>query len=75
MKAWTEQITNELSHLAQETKNLHKYIYINDANEKQDVFAGYEQDNVERMREVSRRYDPGRCFQTLGVGGRCKLGV
>jgi hypothetical protein len=63
-----------MSSLAREEGKLHKYIYINDANEKQDVFSGYDKENIEKMREVSRKYDPERVMQKL-QGGGVRLGV
>lgn len=45
-----------------------KYIYQNYASLNQDVFAGYGQENKQRLIDISRRYDPERIFQTLQPG-------
>jgi hypothetical protein len=55
--------------MARQEGKLSKFIYPNDANEKQDVFAGYEEGCVERLRDVSRKYDPERVIQRLQGGG------
>jgi FAD/FMN-containing dehydrogenase len=51
----------------------HRYRYINYCSGWQKPFAGYRQDNVDFMREVSRRYDSEGLFQKACVGG-FKLG-
>ncbi len=69
VRAWTESITDDIGRLAEKDGKLHKSVYVDDANEEQDAFAGYEPENLERMREVSRRYDPEGVFQKLRRGG------
>lgn len=46
------------------------YIFMNDANAKQEVIASYGPENVRKMKEVANRYDPHRVFQQLVTGGR-----
>ncbi|KAK2811602.1 hypothetical protein FQN50_001944 [Emmonsiellopsis sp. PD_5] len=41
------------------------YIYLNYASKYQDVFAGYGQANLDKMRKISKKYDPAQVFQTL----------
>ena len=45
------------------------YKYINYADGSQDVYGGYETEYLERMREVSRKYDPSGVFQKSMPGG------
>ncbi|KAI0099191.1 hypothetical protein GGR51DRAFT_535828 [Nemania sp. FL0031] len=43
--------------------------FMNDANYKQNVFAGYGSVNVQRLRRISRQYDPFQVFQNLQNDG------
>ena len=45
------------------------FIYMGDAGETQNPWAGIPQTNVQRLRAVSRTYDPDRVFQLLNYGG------
>lgn len=69
VRGWTEAITQEICQLAEKKGRLHKFVYLNDANETQDGFASYEPGVLEKMREVSMKYDPDGIFQTLRKGG------
>ncbi|KAL8772550.1 MAG: hypothetical protein Q9209_002211 [Squamulea sp. 1 TL-2023] len=46
----------------------HRYIYQNYASLKQNVFAGYGEENQRRLIEISRKYDPDQVFQILQPG-------
>lgn len=46
----------------------HRYIYQNYANLNQKVFAGYGETNLQRLREVSKKYDRDGVFQDLQPG-------
>jgi hypothetical protein len=48
---------------------LHPYKYIGYAEMHQEVFQGYGGENVEFMKTVSQKYDPGQMFQNLMRGG------
>lgn len=45
-----------------------RYVYQNYASLDQDVFAGYGEDNKERLIEISKKYDPEQVFQELQPG-------
>lgn len=45
------------------------FVYLNDANGQQDVFAGYPAENVERLNEIRAKYDPDMVFTNLMPGG------
>lgn len=64
-----ERVTDEMQAIAKQAGKLSKFVYINDANEKQDSYKTLEPSNLERLREVSRRYDPEGVFQRLRQGG------
>jgi hypothetical protein len=44
------------------------FLYQNYAGQEQDVFASYGQENLERLREVGRKYDPSGVWQKLQPG-------
>ena len=46
-----------------------EYIYLNYADFWQDPIVGYGEENVERLRAVSRKYDPEAVFQKRVPGG------
>lgn len=62
----------ELRRLATEKGLLHRYIFTNYAYWKDNVLAGYGEESLERMKGVSRKYDPDGMFQ-VGVPGGFKL--
>ena len=45
------------------------FLFMNDASRDQDPLASYGSINVEKLRAVSRKYDPSQLFQTLQNGG------
>jgi hypothetical protein len=51
-----------------------RFLYQNYAEQEQDVFSGYGQENLERLREASRKYDPSGVWQKLQPG-YFKLGL
>lgn len=46
----------------------HRYMYQNYADGEQDVFAGYGEENRERLREIQKKYDPEGVFSKLQPG-------
>lgn len=47
-----------------------EYVFMNDANAKQEVIKGYGRENVGRLWLVAKRYDPAGVFQRLVPGGQ-----
>lgn len=45
------------------------WIYLNDADKGQDVFAGYPAENVQALQRIRSKYDPDRVFTDLMPGG------
>jgi hypothetical protein len=45
------------------------WIYLNYADGSQDPLGSYGKDSVERIRQVAAKYDPGKVFQDLCLGG------
>lgn len=69
-----EALVAEFRRLASEKGLLHRYIFTNYAYHKDDVMAGYGEESLQRMRSVSKKYDPEGLFQK-GVPGGFKLSV
>ena len=46
-----------------------RFLYLNYALQSQDPIAGYGTESVAHLRNMSRKYDPGRVFQKLVPGG------
>lgn len=54
---------NSLEHM------ISPWIYLNDADKGQDVFAGYPAENVQALEKIRTKYDPDRVFTDLMPGG------
>ncbi|PGH19063.1 hypothetical protein AJ79_00097 [Helicocarpus griseus UAMH5409] len=62
---------NLLARLKEETRAMgfdRDFIYMNYASKYQDVFAGYGAENLQKLKEISQKYDPKQVFQTLQPG-------
>ncbi|CZT21994.1 uncharacterized protein RCC_07863 [Ramularia collo-cygni] len=59
---------NDIADLARSYGLLQEYIGMNNAGEHQDVMGHYGKENLERMRNVSRKYDVDQVFQELCAG-------
>ncbi|KAK4185130.1 hypothetical protein QBC35DRAFT_28965 [Podospora australis] len=46
------------------------YLFMNDANSRQKVIASYGPENVRKLKQISKRYDPLQVFQRLVPGGQ-----
>lgn len=71
-----EQIQSAVEDLLQKFRNiasgkglLHRYIFTNYGYYKDDVLASYGKNSVQKMWEVSKRYDPNGLFQKAMPGG------
>lgn len=70
--AFLDQVnTAVLGHLADAglSDQLSSFIYLNDADQGQDVFGGYPKENVKKLQEIREKYDPKRVFTDLMPGG------
>lgn len=61
--------TKELDQIAEEAGAKDEHIYLNYAGDWQDVFAGYGEDSLAKMRRVARMYDRSGMFQKQVRGG------
>lgn len=50
-------------------ERLSPWLYLNYAHSSQDVLKGYGQENVQKIRDAARKYDPEGVFQRLCPGG------
>jgi FAD/FMN-containing dehydrogenase len=68
MRIAGESLMEEIESAARKQGSHIRYIFMNDANERQDVMASYGTENVLRMRQVQDYYDPHQVFHRLLVG-------
>ncbi|KAJ5834223.1 hypothetical protein N7447_000249 [Penicillium robsamsonii] len=74
MEAWSRQLVEHLHGINKELGLASEFIYMGDAGEWQDPYAGFPSENVARMRKIRSSYDPAGVFSTLSWGG-FKLGL
>lgn len=74
MTNWAQKLLDHW-HIDNTAKGLaSEFLYAGDAGEFQDPFATFPLENVDRMREVRKAYDPNGVFTRLNRGG-FKLGA
>jgi hypothetical protein len=73
VQTWSRRLTESLHAINKEKGISSEFVYMGDAGEWQDPFAGFPQANVQRMKAVRAVYDPLRTFSRLNWGG-FKLG-
>ncbi|KAL2876528.1 hypothetical protein SGCOL_008337 [Colletotrichum sp. CLE4] len=64
-----QRMEERINKVADEMGLASGYKYTNYASQFQDPFAGYGQDNKDRLRSISQKYDPTGMFQELSPGG------
>ena len=69
-----EKMTRDIACIADEMGLLHEFQYINYADPSQDPIGSYGVQNVEYLRQVSRKHDPKGVWQRQVPGG-FKLGL
>ncbi|KAF7627996.1 putative FAD-binding oxidoreductase [Aspergillus flavus] len=74
VEAWARQLTEHLHSINREKGLASEFIYMGDAGEWQDPYAGFPYENVQRMRDIRAAYDHKGIFSTLSWGG-FKLGL
>ena len=68
VESWARQLTEHLHSINREKGLASEFIYMGDAGEWQDPYAGFPYENVQRMRDVRAAYDPKGIFSTLSWG-------
>ncbi|KAH6657459.1 FAD binding domain-containing protein [Truncatella angustata] len=73
---WAKNTTDAINAAAKEAAIYDPFTYIGDASGFQldQAFPGYGEENQAKLLAISRKYDPGRFFQTLLPGG-FKIGL
>ncbi|KAJ5099569.1 hypothetical protein N7532_006570 [Penicillium argentinense] len=74
VEAWSRQLAEHLHAINVKKGIASEFVYMGDAGEWQDPFAGFPKENVARMREIRSSYDPKGIFSRLNWGG-FKLGI
>lgn len=64
-----QKLTKDVASIAEEMGLLHDFQYINYADPSQDPIAGYGPENVKRLKEASKKYDPKQVWQKKVPGG------
>lgn len=68
------KVMDDIADLASSMGLLHEFQYLNYADPSQDPIGSYGLENVQRLHEASRKYDPHGVFQKQVPGG-FKLGL
>jgi hypothetical protein len=63
------EIVNEQRALLKQTGHLMDFIYLNYADNSQKVLQSWGNENVAKLRDVSKKYDPNGVFQKQVPGG------
>lgn len=74
IKAWSHQLAEKLHAINVEKGIASEFVYMGDAGEWQNPYAGFPKENVARMREIRSSYDQQGIFTRLNWGG-FKLGL
>ncbi|KAI9147354.1 putative fad binding domain-containing protein [Paramyrothecium foliicola] len=69
MTSWAKNFLEYHHSVNQERGLAHEFIYMGDAGEYQNPFVTFPSENVQRLRDVRRRYDTGLVFSKLNWGG------
>ncbi|KAK4224102.1 hypothetical protein QBC38DRAFT_515700 [Podospora fimiseda] len=65
VKQWME----EVKEFAKSIDGMLPWVYLNYADKSQDPLSSYGKENLEKIRETAKKYDPEGVFQTLCPGG------
>ncbi|KAJ5689372.1 hypothetical protein N7462_003764 [Penicillium macrosclerotiorum] len=74
IEAWSRQLAEHLHAINVKKGLAFDFVYMGDAGEWQDPFAGFPVENIDRMRDIRALYDPEGIFSRLNWGG-FKLGL
>lgn len=68
MRRFMQSLLREFRDAAMHRDMLHPYIFQNHAFDEQQVFAGYGEVNLEKLKAVRKEVDPDEVFQVLQPG-------
>lgn len=69
IEEWVQSVNVEIEAKLREAGALGRYVYLNDADKGQQVFATYGKESLSKLKDIRRRYDPERIFTDLMPGG------
>lgn len=69
IEAATQRWIDRVNEYTKSVGQFKPFIYMNYAHPTQDVISSYGQENVDFLRQVSRKYDRAQVFQRLVPGG------
>lgn len=69
VEEWVRGVNGEIEARLEAVGASNRYVYLNDADKGQEVFRGYGEESLERLRAVRAKYDPQRVFTDLMPGG------
>ena len=69
MRAVLIETTEKWKALSEEKRLQNGFVYMNDASRDQNPLVSYGLENLDRLRDISRKYDPAQVFQELQGGG------
>ncbi|KAF7191854.1 Bifunctional solanapyrone synthase, partial [Pseudocercospora fuligena] len=67
--AFIERIDDEITRKLRAVNASLPFLYMNDADQGQNIFEGYGRESLRRLREIRGKYDPDRVFTDLMPGG------
>ncbi|KAI0835840.1 putative FAD-binding oxidoreductase [Hypoxylon sp. FL0890] len=66
---YTSSMINKIDDASKSSGHYVDYIFMNDAAASQPVIESYGAENVAKLKNTARKYDPNRVFQDLASGG------
>lgn len=67
--SWGLEFIDELNSFAESKDAGNPFIYLDYAYKSQDPLASYGEENLKKMKEVAKKYDPEEVFQIMVPGG------
>ncbi|KAL1639832.1 hypothetical protein SLS58_007576 [Diplodia intermedia] len=69
IQAFYEEVNEKITAQLEPLGVLHPFLYMNDVNQVQDVFAGYPKSSVQMLQMIRDKYDPDMVFTKQMPGG------
>ncbi|KAL5334997.1 hypothetical protein BJX70DRAFT_410961 [Aspergillus crustosus] len=69
VESWSRLLLERLHAINREKGIASEFVYMGDAGDWQDPFAGFPVENVHRLQDIQRDYDPSGVFTRLNWGG------
>jgi hypothetical protein len=69
VRALSIETTNKWKELGQARGSYLPHLFMNDASRDQNPLASYGQKNLQRLKQIAGKYDPGQLFQKVQNSG------